>query len=318
VRAARPAFVVMFAVVVACAHLEGTERLTQAKDAYAKAEKGPAAQYSPAELATAKKFLDQANDSLKTGNAKIVDQKATIALLKIQWAEAIAGTHLADAERDAALKQLNLTREQMLETASQQLNQTQQQLERERQARNDAEQKLAQSRQELEQYAQVQDVARGTVITLSGGVLFESGRAELMAGAEDRLARVAAFLKNSKRNVIVEGYTDSSGSPSTNLELSALRAQVVRGYLVQQGVPLDRIRSEGKGSSSPVASNATSSGRSLNRRVQIVLEPPRPGSAMSEGAAGVGGSTGSVGASPEPSRSPAPSPSTTPTPVGGR
>jgi outer membrane protein OmpA-like peptidoglycan-associated protein len=42
-------------------------------------------------------------------------------------------------------------------------------------------------------------VARGTVITLSGGVLFESGKAELLPGAQDQLSRVATFLKNSPR-----------------------------------------------------------------------------------------------------------------------
>src|SRR5262249_52545499 len=159
---------------------------------------------------------------------------------------------------------------------------TQQQLEKERLARNDAEQRLAQSRQELEQFAQVRDMARGTVITLSGGGLFETGTSELLPGAQDRLNHVADYLKNSPRSVVVEGYTDSSGSQSTNLALSRRRADAVRAYLVAQRVPSARISAQGKGESSPVASNANSTGRAMNRRVEIVLQKPaEPGPATS-------------------------------------
>ena len=280
------------ALVLGCAHLERTDRLDEARAEYEKASRGPAAQYSPAELATAKKALDQADASLKTGDAKLVDAQASLALLKIQHAESLGRGGKAAAERDAALRELNLTREQMLEQTQQRLSETEQQLEHERQARNEAESNLAQSRQELEQYAQVRDVARGTVITLSGGVLFDSGKSELLPGAQDRLGRVATFLKSSPRAVVVEGYTDSQGSPALNDSLSRRRAEVVRDYLVSQGVPAGRIRANGKGPSAPVASNATSSGRALNRRVEIVLERPPAG----EQSQGVGGSsTGQTG-----------------------
>jgi outer membrane protein OmpA-like peptidoglycan-associated protein len=258
-------FAAMVVFVIACSHLEATPRLKEAQAAYGKAAQGPAAQYSPAELATAKKFLDQANAALETGDAQVVDDRASIALDKIYTAEAIGRGQEANAQRDAALKELNISRDQLL-------SQTQQQLGKERAARNDAEAQLAKSRQELEHYAQVRELARGTVITLAGGVLFETGKAELLPGAQDRLARVADFLKNSDRSVVVEGYTDSTGSETTNMALSERRAQTVRDYLASQGVPPDRLKAEGKGASSPVASNATSSGRSMNRRVQIVLE----------------------------------------------
>ncbi len=223
-------FAAMVVFVIACSHLEATPRLKEAQAAYAKAEQGPAAQYSPAELATAKKFLDQANAALETGDAQVVDDRASIALDKIYTAEAIGRGQEANAQRDAALKELNISRDQLL-------SQTQQQLGKERAARNDAEAQLAKSRQELEHYAQVRELARGTVITLAGGVLFETGKAELLPGAQDRLARVADFLKNSDRSVVVEGYTDSTGSEATNMALSERRAQTVRDYLASHGVP---------------------------------------------------------------------------------
>ncbi|RPH68865.1 MAG: DUF4398 domain-containing protein [Myxococcaceae bacterium] len=272
-------------LMVACGHMEATPRLKEAQAAYDKAAQGPAAQYSPAELATAKKSLDQANASLETGDRGLVDDKASLALSKISLAESLGRTQQSAAQRDAALKELNITRDQML-------SKTQEELNRERQARTAAESELAASRKELEQFAQVRDVARGTVITLSGGVLFESGKSELLPGSQDRLSRVAAFLKNSPRPVVIEGYTDSRGSSSKNQSLSEKRAQAVSDYLTSQGVTADRIRAVGKGESSPVASNASSSGRSQNRRVEIVLEqgPAAAGSSTPGTESGLGGS----------------------------
>ena len=252
-------------LVLACAHMEATPRLKEAQAAYDKAAQGPAAQYGPAELATAKKALDQANEYLKTGDRELVDDKASLALSKTALAESVGRTQQATAERDASLKELHITRDEML-------SKTQEELNRERQARAAAESQMEQNRKDLEQFARVQDAARGTVITLSGSVLFESGKAELLPGAEDQLSRVANYLKSSPRPVLIEGYTDSRGSASKNQALSERRAKAVSDYLVSQGVTADRIRTEGKGSSSPVASNATASGRSQNRRVEIVLE----------------------------------------------
>jgi outer membrane protein OmpA-like peptidoglycan-associated protein len=277
--------------------MEATPRLNEAQAAYDKAAQGPAAQYGPAELANAKKALDQANASLQTNDRDLVDDKASLALSKTALAESVGRTQQANAERDASLKELHITREEML-------SKTQEELSRERQARAAAESQLQQNRKDLEQFARVQDVARGTVITLSGSVLFESGKAELLPGAQDQLSRVANYLKSSSRPVLIEGYTDSRGPASKNQSLSEQRAQAVSDYLVSQGVPAERIRTEGKGSSAPVASNATASGRSQNRRVEIVLE--RGPAAASAPAATENGRGGSAAPSGEPVKSEAP------------
>jgi len=297
------------ALVIACGHMEATPALKQAQAAYDKAAQGPAAQYSPADLATAKKALDQANASLDSNDKELVDDKAALAQSKIALADSAGRTQQAAAERDASLKELNITRDQML-------SKTQEELDRERQARTSAESALAQSRKDLEQYARVQDVARGTVITLSGGVLFESGKADLLPGAQDQLGRVAAYLKNSPRPVVIEGYTDSRGSSKKNQALSERRAQAVSDYLTGQGVPADRIRSVGKGASAPIASNATADGRAQNRRVEIVLQsaPATAGSPAQGTDTGLGGSAGqgSEPAKPEAPASPPASPPTNP------
>ena len=69
--------------------------------------------------------------------------------------------------------------------------------------------------------------------------------------------------------VIVEGHTDSVGSDAYNQKLSQRRAEAVRKYLVDHGIPSNRISTEGFGESRPVASNDTADGRAQNRRVEL-------------------------------------------------
>jgi len=267
-------------LMVACGHMEATPQLKQAQAAYEKAAQGPAAQYSPAQLADAKKSLDQATASLESGDRNLVDDQASLAASKIALAESVGRTGQAAAERDATLKDLELAQE--------------------RQARAAAESQLAQSRKELEQHARVQDTARGTVITLSGGVLFKSGKADLLPEAQEHLSQVATFLKSSQRPVVIEGYTDSHGSKKKNQALSEQRAQAVYDFLTSQGVAADRVRAVGKGESSPIASNASESGRAQNRRVEIVLQqaPATAGSPAPSTETGRGGSEPSTTAPP--------------------
>jgi outer membrane protein OmpA-like peptidoglycan-associated protein len=70
----------------------------------------------------------------------------------------------------------------------------------------------------------------------------------------------------------VEGYTDSQGSDTYNLDLSQRRADAVRDYLVHRGYDSSRVQAHGIGEGRPIADNATAEGRANNRRVEIVLE----------------------------------------------
>jgi outer membrane protein OmpA-like peptidoglycan-associated protein len=115
------------------------------------------------------------------------------------------------------------------------------------------------------------ETERGLVLTL-GDVLFATGKAELNYNAMRNLDKLAEFLKKyPTRNILVEGHTDSRGSESMNLTLSQNRADSVRNALVSRGVDGTRITAKGYGKSQPVADNATESGRSQNRRVEIVI-----------------------------------------------
>ncbi len=112
---------------------------------------------------------------------------------------------------------------------------------------------------------------RGLVVVLQD-VLFDTGQAELRAGALNKLQQLAEVLKaHPERRVLVEGFTDSTGSHELNETLSQRRAESVRDALVNLGVPSDHFEVRGYGESKPVASNKTAAGRQQNRRVEIVF-----------------------------------------------
>jgi outer membrane protein OmpA-like peptidoglycan-associated protein len=98
--------------------------------------------------------------------------------------------------------------------------------------------------------------------------------------------KLAQFLQeNPDRKVIVEGYTDSTGTASHNQSLSERRANSVRTALVKMGVDPARIVTQGYGKEYPVAENGSVSGRAMNRRVEVTIsndnQPVMPRSAVS-------------------------------------
>ncbi len=133
-----------------------------------------------------------------------------------------------------------------------------------------AQQQLATTQQQL-QDLQAKQTNRGMVLTL-GDVLFDTNKATLKPGADQKIERLAAFLQNNpNERLIIEGYTDSTGSEDYNQELSQRRAMAVADALAAQGVPASRYQARGKGQAFPVATNSTSAGRQQNRRVEIVF-----------------------------------------------
>jgi outer membrane protein OmpA-like peptidoglycan-associated protein len=115
------------------------------------------------------------------------------------------------------------------------------------------------------------DTARGLIASMSD-VLFKTGSYELLPGARERLSKVSGIvLAYPGLHLEVEGHTDSVGGDDYNMQLSRNRAQAVRDYLVQQGVPDGTIVFRGFGKTRPVATNDTPEGRQQNRRVELVL-----------------------------------------------
>ena len=112
---------------------------------------------------------------------------------------------------------------------------------------------------------------RGLVLTL-GDVLFETGSSTLSPGAGRNLDRLVQFLtEHPDRLVQIDGFTDSVGTDSYNQDLSQRRANAVRSDLLSRGISSVRVATQGYGKAYPVASNSESSGRQLNRRVEVVI-----------------------------------------------
>ncbi|OWQ34366.1 OmpA family protein [Pseudomonas sp. DrBHI1] len=121
---------------------------------------------------------------------------------------------------------------------------------------------------------QPEPTATPEVITLDdqGQVLFAFDSAELTQGAQQRLQGLLPKLNDpSVTSVKVIGFTDSVGSDSYNQRLSERRASGVAEYLISQGLAPNKVTSQGRGESEPVADNDTDEGRSRNRRVELHL-----------------------------------------------
>lgn len=111
----------------------------------------------------------------------------------------------------------------------------------------------------------------GTAVTLHN-VFFEFAKATLEKESFLELDRMIALLvKNPNMAIEVQGHTDNVGSDAANLRLSQQRADAVKEYFVSKGVAVDRVKGTGLGESKPVASNETTEGQALNRRVEFVI-----------------------------------------------
>ncbi|MCG6533936.1 MAG: OmpA family protein [Syntrophales bacterium LBB04] len=261
-------FVALFA---SCATVPPKE-LVDARSAYQQASNGPAQQLTPAELHKAQEALALAEQSyLKNPNSYKTKDLAYVALRKAELAEALGAMAADKASKDKANADFQAKQTAIVKQGKEDLIASEKQGQ---QALLDAEKRNAEALAELAQLAAVKKEERGLVLTLSGGVLFQSAQSILMPSAQTKLDQVAKALLEvvPARNLIIEGYTDSQGTESYNQGLSQRRADAVRDYLVQKGYPSDRIVARGKGEGSPIANNASAEGRANNRRVEIVIE----------------------------------------------
>ena len=113
-------------------------------------------------------------------------------------------------------------------------------------------------------------------ISLAADTTFDFNKAVLKADGKSKLDALVESLKGVAVDVvIVVGHTDSVGTDTYNQRLSLARANSVKTYLVDKGIASQRIRTEGRGESQPVADNATEEGRARNRRVEIQVTEAR-------------------------------------------
>jgi outer membrane protein OmpA-like peptidoglycan-associated protein len=279
----KPMLLALAVALSACSSTPtSTSQLEQARSDYTMVQSNPdVAKYAPLELAAASRALDQANTAAANHESlNEIDQLAYLAKQKIAAAREVARAKAADAQVAQASQQRDQVR---LEARTAEANQAKRQADEAAAAANAAQNQAAGAEQRAAVLAQqladlqAKQTERGIVITF-GDVLFNTDQAVLTAQGMQTAQRLAEVLRNNPdRSVLVEGFTDSTGTAAHNLELSQRRAEAVRMALMQMGVDRAHIDTRGYGEAYPVAGNNTAAERQLNRRVEIVLsEAGRP------------------------------------------
>jgi outer membrane protein OmpA-like peptidoglycan-associated protein len=280
----KPALLALAITLAACSSAPTTTSLLdQTRGDYMAAQNNPAvAQYAQVEFRQASAALDRANEAAaRKDDAAQVDKLAYIAKQRIAVAQEVAKQKSAEQSvadsgrqrdqirleaRTAEADQAKRSAEQAKADADAARMQADSQLNatRDAQAKADA---LAAQLADL----QAKQTERGIVITF-GDVLFNTDQAVLTEGGQRTVRKLAdVLMQNPDRSVMVEGFTDSTGTSAHNLELSQRRAESVRGALMGMGVEGTRVATRGYGEAYPIAGNDTAGNRQLNRRVEIVL-----------------------------------------------
>ncbi len=274
-----PVTLIAAAIISGCSSVPQNPALSQAQAAYDSARSNPqVASLAPVQLKDAEAAITQADQALNKGASdETVAHLAYIAQRKAEIAQDVARSKADEAlvtNSGAKLTQMEL------EANAAQLAKSKQKIA-EAQAQAQKDQALISQQQARLEALNAKKTARGMVITL-GNVLFSTDKARLSSGGIRNVEKLGQFLQQyPKYNVLIEGYTDSTGSDELNQELSKRRADAVRSVLVDMGINSDRVTARGYGKEFPVATNKTAAGRQLNRRVEIVLSdengnlPPR-------------------------------------------
>jgi outer membrane protein OmpA-like peptidoglycan-associated protein len=208
--------------------------------------------------------LDQERQEAAARQAAAQRQRQAAEQQAQQEAQQRAAAEKATAEADAARAQ-SAAEAQKAQQAAAEADRLRQQAEGEK---NALRQQLL---QQFNAVLQTRETPRGLVVNMSD-VLFDTGQYTLKVPAREKLAKIAGIvISHPGLNLQVEGYTDITGSDELNQRLSQQRADTVREFLGSQGVNPQNITAVGYGKNYPVASNDTRSGRTLNRRVELVI-----------------------------------------------
>lgn len=121
--------------------------------------------------------------------------------------------------------------------------------------------------------ADVERVGEGIKLVLNeNAVRFDTSKSTLTATAKGNLDKlVTVFNQYPDTDIVIFGYTDSTGKVEFNQTLSEQRAASVRAYLTSKGIAANRFTTKGMGIADPIATNDTPDGRSQNRRVEFAI-----------------------------------------------
>jgi len=103
-------------------------------------------------------------------------------------------------------------------------------------------------------------------------VLFATGSADLLPASLAEIRRLQLLLEeNESMRIRIQGHTDNVGETSTNINLSARRAEAVKAELIKSGIDESRLEAKGFGESKPIDTNDTPEGRAMNRRTEFLV-----------------------------------------------
>ena len=274
-----------------------TSLLDQTRMEYRSAQNNPnVLTLAPLQMREASDAMENANKAAKDNESnEKIDKLAYLAKQKIGVAQELSKQKMAEASvADAAKARDQIRLDQRTNEAERAKAEADRAKSQADQAKLEAQvaqadamnaQKVAQDEQAKNMEAQnrnamleaqladlkAKTTERGIVVTL-GDVLFGVDQAKLTPDGMRTVQKLADVLQNNmQRNVLIEGYTDNTGSKAHNQDLSERRAGAVRSALVLMGVGRDRISTRGYGEMYPAAENDSSVGRQLNRRVEILL-----------------------------------------------
>jgi outer membrane protein OmpA-like peptidoglycan-associated protein len=271
-----PVLLVIAGLLGACSSMQTTNLLEQTRSDYRTVQNNPqVAKYAPLEL-------KQADDAMAKANAAAADNQSTEDIDKLAYLakQKIAVTQEMTKQKSSESSIAGASKERDQMRLDQRTNEADRAKEATALAKGktadaerqtlDAQRRTAQLEAQLAELA-AKKTERGMVITL-GDVLFQTDKAALSEDGLNTSRKLAKVLEeNPERTVLIEGFTDSTGSTAHNQRLSESRATSVRLALQNMGVNRNRIAIRGFGESYPIAGNDTSENRQLNRRVEIIL-----------------------------------------------
>lgn len=269
---------------------EVPKELAEARSDVEAVNRSDARTYAPSEAADAQRYLRSAECSLLTRQGvDKVKLRASEASEQAVRACAVAKENRTLAEASAAADEA--AQEEARAAAAQARSERDALVAARTEAQSERDALEARSQQKAEELAAAEaeiqrlkdelgfkETQEGQVLTMSGSTLFKFDSADLLDAAEPRLEQVAEVLLEVEQPLVLEGHTDAVGDTEYNRELSARRAESVKDFLVDAGVPSERISIQALGENDPIASNDSVEGRALNRRVELVLPEAMGGS----------------------------------------
>jgi OOP family OmpA-OmpF porin len=250
-------FTVLLSMLIAACAPTANKNLERARSDYQQAANDPTVrENASADLFAAEKTLQRAEDAWEDDDdSDEVDHLSYLASRKVDLARVTA----REVESKKAFEELSAQKDQVR-----------------LQARDAEIAKL-----------KAKKVPQGILVTL-GDVLFDTGRSNLKAGSLQNIYPLVEYLKTHGETMVkIEGHTDSRGSSEYNINLSEMRAESVRSFLINSGISPQRISARGMGEDYPVATNSSASGRQQNRRVEVTITdapqtmtPPSSGGGM--------------------------------------